>query len=342
MDTRRLAEAVRAGGGPELQALIDELQEQDAAEVSRILSELTHDSDWGVRGWVSWAAPRMLQSGAEPLLRKLVTDAHPDVRTEAIDALLDLDERHVREFVPMFIAFARDDDLQTALWAIYRLTRYRIPDAAPLESFRLDDTVRFTVALRSFKNMTIEGRLEFDRPERLADPDRESPSILFANIFITPEKGNSRLRVAPPAQADFANLPPLPNDENPFQITRAAEESGSLGVIDGTWQSAGSYDHRYAIDVDRDTNGAGLVYFANYVAFMETAERLALRSLGIDAKERSLRWRRIAYYGNADVDDTITVRVEVLRDGARIAFRYRIERDEDGLTICRSEAIKAL
>lgn len=224
------------------------------------------------------------------------------------------------------------------VYASFYYIEERIPDAAPLESFRLDDTVRFSIDLRSFKNITIEGRVTFDRP----GSERESPSILFANIFITPEKGNSRLRVAPPAQADFANLPRLPNEENPFQITRAAEESGSLGVLDESWQSVGSYAHRYAIDVDRDTNGAGLVYFANYVAFMDTAERLALRSLGVDAKNRSLRRRRIAYYGNADVDDTITIHVDVLRDATRLGFRYRIERDEDGLTICRSEAIKAL
>ena len=212
-----------------------------------------------------------------------------------------------------------------------------VPDAAPLESFRLDDTVRFSIDLRAFKNIAFEGRLRFDRPERLSEA---SPSIRFANIFITPEKGNSRLRVAPPAQADFAALPPLPNDENPFNITRAAEESGTLDVIDERWRSAGSYDHRYAIDVDRDTNGAGLVYFANYVAFMDTAERMAARDI---AKERSLRHRRIAYYGNADVNDTLTIGVTVFQGGARqLGFRYTIRRQEDGETICLSEAIKAV
>jgi len=228
------------------------------------------------------------------------------------------------------------------VYASFYFVEERIPDDAPLESFRLDDTVRFTVDLRSFKNIALEGKLFFDRPDRLG---AASPFIHFANIFITPEKGNSRLRVAPPAQADFAALPPLPNDENPFNITRAAEQSGRLEVLDDAWQSAGTYEHRYAIDVDRDTNGAGLVYFANYVAFMDTAERLALQSLSIDARLRSLRRRRIAYYGNAAVDDTITVRVDVLRDESRpesLGFRYRIARDEDGQTICHSEAIKAL
>lgn len=214
-----------------------------------------------------------------------------------------------------------------------------VPASAPLESFRLDDTVRFTVALRAFKNIAFEGRLNFDRPERLGDA---SPSIRFANIFITPEKGNSRLRVAPPAQADFRELPPLPNEENPYHLTRAASESGSLGLIDDAWSVVSERRHRYPIDVDRDTNGAGLVYFANYVAFMDTAERLALEGA---APERSLRHRRIAYYGNADVADTLSIDVSVLRSDAHpsaLAFRYKIRRDEDGETICLSEAVKAV
>lgn len=225
------------------------------------------------------------------------------------------------------------------VYASFYYIEERIPDATPLESFRLDDTIRFDIALRAFKNIAIEGRIHFDRPGRLGD---DSPFIHFANIFITPEKGNSRLRVAPPAQADFASLPLLPNEENPFQITRAAEQSGVLGVLDDSWQSAGTYEHRYAIDVDRDTNGAGLVYFANYVAFMDTAERLALRAHGIDASTRSLRHRRIAYYGNADVEDTITIHVDVLRNDARLGFRFRLVRDEDQQMICLSEAIKAI
>jgi len=213
-----------------------------------------------------------------------------------------------------------------------------VPDDAPLESFRLDDTVRFVVALRSFKNVAFEGRLNFDRPERVGDA---SPFIRFANIFITPEKGNSRLRVAPPAQADFHELPPLPNEENPYHLTRAASESGTLGLLDEAWLPVTSYEHRYPIDVDRDTNGAGLVYFANYVAFMDTAARLALDD---GAPERSLRHRRIAYYGNADVHDTLTIAVTVLRSAAHphaLGFRYVIRRQEDGETICLSEAIKA-
>jgi hypothetical protein len=60
---------------------------------------------------------------------------------------------------------------------------------------------------------------------------------------------------------------------------------------------------------------------------------------------RSLRHRRIAYYGNADIDDTIVTRVTLLRHHATtasIGLRYAIERQRDRRTICLSEAVKAL
>jgi probable biosynthetic protein (TIGR04098 family) len=248
------------------------------------------------------------------------------------------------------------------VYASFYYIEERIPDGSPLESFRLDETVRFLIALRGFKNIAIEGRIVFERPDRLSDPARvqealapghvetDLPFIRFANIFITPTKGNSRLRVAPSAQADFRELPPLPNEDNPYQITRAAGENGHLEMFDESWTESGSHEHTYAIDVDRDTNGAGLVYFANYIAFMDSAERMTLSALLGDENrtslmERSLRHRRIAYYGNADVFDTIKTRVTLLRktaDPRLLGFRYAIERQEDGQTICLSEAVKVL
>jgi len=248
------------------------------------------------------------------------------------------------------------------VYAAFYYIEERLPATTPLEAFGLDDVVRFAIALRSFKNIAVEGRVVFDRPGRLSDrarveawlapsaTDVPHPFIRFGNIFVTPVKGNSVLRVAPPASADFSRLPPLPNDDNPYHVTRAAAEGRGLGVLDDRWSPAGSFEHRYRIDLERDTNGAGLVYFANYVAFMETAERLALVELALPIRSdllarRSLSHRRIAYYGNADVSDTIDIRVTVLRDSGsphRLGFRYAIERHEDRQTICLSEAVKVI
>jgi probable biosynthetic protein (TIGR04098 family) len=249
------------------------------------------------------------------------------------------------------------------VYAAFYYIEERIPEHAPLESFRLDDELRFAVALRSFKNIAVEGRLVFDDRRRFPDVTSaeaalagydealQHPCIRFGNIFVTPVRGNSVLRVAPPAGADFSGLPPLSNEDNPYHFARAASETGALGLFDDTWTPAGpAYEHRHVIDIDRDTNGAGLVYFAQYVTFMETAERLALSNgLGaldsVAAGRRSLRHRRIAYYGNADVFDTITIRVTLLRhvtSPQRIGFRYAVERQEDGQRICLSEALKVI
>ena len=237
------------------------------------------------------------------------------------------------------------------VYAAFYFIEERIPGQTPIESFGLDTTIRFAVALRSFKNIAVEGQVSFDRADRLtADHvpdarDEAHPFIRFGNIFITPVQGNSELRVAPPANADFSAIPPLPNDENPYHVSRAAKETGSLGLIDDGWTPIGdAFEFLYELDADRDTNGAGLVYFVHYVTAMERAER-AMSEHGTLPRDRSLRHRRIAYYGNADPHDTVRVRLAAYRDPGRadrVGVRATLDRQQDGQLICLSEAIKAL
>jgi probable biosynthetic protein (TIGR04098 family) len=238
------------------------------------------------------------------------------------------------------------------VYAAFYYIEERIPERTPIESFGLDAMMRFSVALRSFKNIAIEGLLHFDRTDVLGDADPSRipdsgmplhPFIRFGNIFITPVQGNSGLRVAPPANADFSKIPPLPNADNPYHLTREARQTGSLGLIGETWSQLGeAFDFPYDIDVDRDTNGAGLVYFANYITFMEHAER-AFEIRSPRPGVRSVSHRRTAYYGNADPRDTIRVHLSAFQDphrGNRVGLRYTIERQQDSQLICLSEALK--
>jgi probable biosynthetic protein (TIGR04098 family) len=219
-----------------------------------------------------------------------------------------------------------------------------VPDATPIESFGLDDAIRFRVALRAFRNIAIEGRLEFAAPEAFERADAARGRIHFGNIFITPVRGNSELRVAAPANADFSRFAVLPNEENPYQVTRAARARGTLGLIADDWtEAAPPFEYRCELDPDRDTNGAGLVYFANYIVYAEMADRRAWLAAGYSG-ERSLRHRRVAYYGNAEPGDALIVRMRVYRHAARsglLGHRCTIERAHDGMLICLSEAIKA-
>jgi probable biosynthetic protein (TIGR04098 family) len=249
------------------------------------------------------------------------------------------------------------------VYATFYYVEEVIPDSAPLESYGLDDVVRFKVGLRAFKNLSVEGRIVFDRPERLegdtdANETRQArpthPSIHFGNIFITPAGGNSLLRVAPPANGDFTTLPPLPNAENPYHLTKAAATTGSLQLFDDGWSDVSGpapFELHYRIDPDRDTNGAGLVYFANYVVFMEIAERSALDLLargvlpGRALASRSLRQRRIGYYGNVDTTDSVRIEVRVFinhRNPRLLGLRFVVRRAADQAVICLSEAVKAI
>ncbi len=243
----------------------------------------------------------------------------------------------------------------------------RFPESAPIDRFVLDDDLCFGNFVRSFKNMAVEGQLIFDRPGKIdfasiqtldrPPPDlvQKHPFIHFGNVFISPEGSNSSLKVAPPFNADFSKFRNLPNEENTHHITRAVAKSGTFGMFEApTWRNISScsgYRVPYAINPDRDSNGAGLVYFANYFAFMDFADRKAMSEsskrdfLRSEIDSRALRHRKTCYLGNVNLDSSIAVEVDIFEDEARpeqIGFRYKIFRQSDQALICLSEAIKVL
>ena len=229
------------------------------------------------------------------------------------------------------------------IYAAFYYIETTVADATPLESYRLGDTVRFTIDLRAFKNLSLEGRVRVSRAG--APSGGAGPEIRFANIFITPVHGNSGLKVTAPAGVNWSAIPALPNDENPFHLTRSAKDEGTLGLLHGAWREAGEpAAYRYQIDRDRDTNGAGLVYFANYISFVDAAERALERVTRVPRLESSVRHRRIAYYGNAEIDDSLTIRTLTFvnrESPLRAGYRHVVSRESDGALICLTEVIKA-
>jgi probable biosynthetic protein (TIGR04098 family) len=240
------------------------------------------------------------------------------------------------------------------VYATFYFVEDAFPDTAPIESFQRDDTVRFRLALRAFKNLAVEGRIEFDHAGHLpagkgTSASGSHPSIRFGNIFITPRGGNSLLKVAAPANGDFSRFAALPSEENPYQITRGASTTHRLGIVADDWIAAdgAGIEAFYAIDPERDTNGAGLVYFANYFAFLENAERSAATQSALaavrSARARHLRIRRTAFYGNIALDDRLKTTVSFFQspvDPAVAGVRYAMRRESDDALICLSEAIK--
>jgi len=250
------------------------------------------------------------------------------------------------------------------VYGTYLYIEEDFPEGIPMNSFRLDDECVFLNVLRAFKNISVDGRSLFHRvadlppgavEEFAENPDAwkgRAPYLRMANIFITPAGGNEFLKIAPPANVDFKGFPPLPIRDNAFHIVRQVEKGEGFGTIrpdDVPFEKSGDFAVFHEINPDRDTNGAGLVYFANYIAFMDWAERKAMTENApapfapAQIDYRALRRREIAYFGNANVSDRVRIDVRMFRRrDTEVAFRYRLTRESDGRLIALSEAIKCI
>jgi len=253
------------------------------------------------------------------------------------------------------------------IYATFFYVETKLPGDISLTDYKLDDDITFCSCLREYKGMSVEGQLIFDHSEKLvgfstntdlntipSEIQGKHPFIRFGNIFITPDGGNSSLRVARPANASFSDIEKLPFSENPYNLTRGIDKSGRFGLLDDSelWAEItknASFTVEYEINPDRDSNGAGLTYFANYFAFMDYGERKSLRSNSkIDFSEkninsRTLVCRRTAYFGNVDLTDSIKIKVQLFQnisDDHLLGIKYWISRNKDGALICFSEAIK--
>jgi acyl-CoA thioester hydrolase len=93
-----------------------------------------------------------------------------------------------------------------------------------------------------------------------------------------------------------------------------------------------------------DTDAGGVVFYANYLKFMERARTEWLRSLGFEQdrlRERegllfAVRRAEMDYLRPARFNDALTVTLHVVHvGGASMDFVQEVRRDEDGAVCCR-------
>ena len=95
-----------------------------------------------------------------------------------------------------------------------------------------------------------------------------------------------------------------------------------------------------------DTDAGGVVYYANYLKFLERARTEYLRALGFEQDQLkqeygiifavhslSIQYRRPAVF-----NDALTVSAVIIDEGkARLTFKQMITRDKDNTCICSAE-----
>ena len=101
-----------------------------------------------------------------------------------------------------------------------------------------------------------------------------------------------------------------------------------------------------------DTDMAGIVYYANYLKFIERGRSEWVREIGLDQKEMKdegivfvVRRVEADYLGSALLDDELTVETEVRSvTGVRLTMDQRVKRGEELLfqavvtVVCMNEA----
>jgi acyl-CoA thioester hydrolase len=114
--------------------------------------------------------------------------------------------------------------------------------------------------------------------------------------------------------------------------------------MNGQGAAPGAAPFTWAVRVYyEDTDAGGVVYYANYLKFMERARTEWLRSLGFEQDELrrdqavifAVRSAQVDYLAPARFNDLLSVSVEVHKLGkASITLRQAIRRDREVTLLC--------
>ena len=191
------------------------------------------------------------------------------------------------------------------------------------------------------------------------------PWLYVTNAFVTREESNLRLRTFAPVGSDYGSE--FTTEVTPAGIRdhEEVERTGNL-VLPGMALATPvatkpSEETLYEIIPESDLNGAGLLYFARYIAVANYGERLFLRRRSsVELSTPLTRYlattrRRIFYYANANENDSVKIRISAFVSRpddsfgstttvAPLQFHFvtELRRQSDGVVMARSVVQKVL
>jgi 4-hydroxybenzoyl-CoA thioesterase len=108
------------------------------------------------------------------------------------------------------------------------------------------------------------------------------------------------------------------------------------------------YSHRCRVYYE-DTDAGGIVYYVNYLKFMERARTERLRSLGFAQSQLAgedllfvVHSSQARYHAPARLDDELLVSAEVVEiKRASLRFEQQVRRAGDGVLLCEGQFVVA-
>jgi len=234
------------------------------------------------------------------------------------------------------------DSFDNRLYATYCYVELALAPDRPLSAYDENDSLNFDRG-----DLCHYSRVYLDGKYVLADGGPFE--IRCTNVFIYQLAGPQQLKMAQPDNMNFDGLRELPEQPDSLGLCRAAKNAGTFHTEDFDGVDLGTRQVTYIIDPDRDANGAGLIYFANFVCFLDYAERALLADCQLPAdlvEARSTYMRKLGYFGNAQVTDQLQIQISaqaaVFKDShLLLSFDYRINRASDGKMILVSSSRKS-
>lgn len=259
------------------------------------------------------------------------------------------------------------------LYPTFFFVDVQFPERRHMACYRENDLVMAICTLERFGASMLDGvayllpagtalggQLPFEGPA--AAVAAGVPAVQLSNIFVKQFGGAEWLKKGRLANAGLERVPELAVPPNSYAAVKEAERTGRFQEPGGRFvpMTTSPMTVEYQLVPDRDLNGAGLVYFANYPLFLDICERQALKSCFFALPDalldrRSLVRRRSAYLNNASSRDTLVVEVEPWIENpnilgtssaeaapVRLFINSRMRRRSDGRLMMVSTAEKVI
>lgn len=259
------------------------------------------------------------------------------------------------------------------LYPTFFYVEMAFPENRPMAAYGENDRLCTVSTLQRYGGSMLDGITYILRDGEQAPPGLACrsvaeavaagiPAVRMSNIFVMQFDGAEWLKKSRPSNPGFDRIREAAVPPDSYVLVKKAEENGRFDPPGKTYVPMVDEPARVRYDLvpDRDLNGAGLVYFANYPLFLDVCERevLSRARLGLTSElidRRTIVRRRSAYLGNASARDSITVEVDPRlhdprADGhpapemapIRLLINYRMTRNSDGRVMMVSTAEKVI
>jgi probable biosynthetic protein (TIGR04098 family) len=266
------------------------------------------------------------------------------------------------------------DDTGQRLYATFFYVEVGFPEETPMAYFGENDRFTIVNTLKFHDDAIADGYHFFypaDWPEhrKVALPDGQEalelgiPFVRTSNAFVRMVQGASWLKKASPVQLGRSHLASAAGVSDSYNRLLKVSQEDRFRDPPAAFSplTPGRVRHTYAPDPDRDLNGVGLLYFANYSMVLDVVERAALTErAAIRLSHELLDWRTVvrresAFLCNIVPSDSIEVLLEAWIENPflsppgsrelkpiRLFLNYEMYRRSDGRKMLVSTAEKMI